>query len=435
MMGKTDKTAALHNLGCKVNACETEAMREMLEAAGYRIVDFAQPADVYVVNTCTVTQVADHKSRQMLNRARKRNPDAVVVACGCYVDSAFTGQHPEDGADIYIGNNEKGKLLELVEEFRRDHKPIVSIHDMMQEREYEPLKVHLYGGRARAFLKVQDGCNRFCSYCIIPYVRGRVRSSRPEEILSQVKDLAKDNVKEIVLDGIHLTSYGEGIGLDLADLAGQIAQVPGIERVRLGSLEPNYITEETAAKLAAIKGLCPHFHLSLQSGCDSVLGRMHRPYTSAEFEEKCRILRKAFDRPAITTDVIAGFPGETLEEHQATLEFLERVSLYEIHVFPYSLRKGTRAAAMPGQVPKKEKQRRAGEILELTKRQKKEFEDSFLGEEKTVLVEQEVFLDGKRVGEGHTPEYLEVSCNGKPGCLCSGTLSRDPASGRLVLRG
>jgi threonylcarbamoyladenosine tRNA methylthiotransferase MtaB len=408
------KTAALRNLGCKVNACETEAMREILEEAGYEIVDFSESADVYVINTCTVTQIADRKSRQMLHRARRMNPNAVVIAAGCYVESAKLTGEEDDAVDIYIGNNEKGRLLELIHTFEEKRQIIRSEIDISKEASYESLPIHVSGEHTRAFLKIQEGCNRFCSYCIIPYVRGRIRSSKPEEVISQIRELAANGSKEIVLDGIHLTSYGQDLGTDLLSLLHEIDQIEGIDRVRLGSIEPNFITEESAKELASLKKFCPHFHLSLQSGCDSVLKRMNRHYTTSEFKEICRILRNYFDDPALTTDIITGFPGETEEEFEETYAFMEELNFYELHVFPYSMRKGTKAAAMSGQITKKVKSERSARLLALTEKQKKQYEEKHLGKEVSILIEENGF--------GHSKEYLYVHADGNSGDIVNGIL-------------
>ncbi len=411
------RSAALRNLGCKVNACETEAMREILEKDGYEIVDFSEKADVYVINTCTVTQIADRKSRQMLHRAKRLNPEAIVIAAGCYVESAKLTGEEDDAVDIYIGNNEKGRLLELIDRFRKEEGKIYSKIDINKEVAYESLPIHVSGDHTRAFLKIQDGCNRFCSYCIIPYVRGRIRSSQPEEVISQIRELAENGTKEVVLDGIHLTSYGQDLDTDLISLLKEIERIDGIDRVRLGSIEPNFITEETAKALSSLTKLCPHFHLSLQSGSDSVLKRMNRHYSTEEFSAICEILRRYFDNPALTTDIITGFPGETEEEFEETYRFMEELAFYEIHVFPYSVRKGTKAASMPGQNTKKIKSERSARLLALTEKQKKAYEDAHIGKEVSVLIEENGF--------GHTKEYLYVHAEGKPGEIVSGILQNE----------
>ena len=321
------RRAALHNLGCKVNAYETEAMQELLEKAGYTIVDFEDEADVYVVNTCSVTNVADKKSRQMLHRAKARNPKAAVVAAGCYVQAAAETLKADGAVDLVIGNNKKAELVPLLENFFAGKEEGESVIDISGTQEYEPLHIARQTEHTRAFIKVQDGCNQFCSYCIIPYTRGRVRSRRPEDVEAEVRRLASEGYREAVLTGIHLSSYGMDFqdGTDLLSLIRRIHGIDGIERIRFGSLEPRIITEEFASALAGMEKICPHFHLSLQSGCDETLKRMNRHYTCEEYLERCQILRNCFSNPAITTDVIVGFPGETEEEFEQTQEFLKTV--------------------------------------------------------------------------------------------------------------
>ncbi len=343
------KKAALHNLGCKVNAYETEAMQEILEKSGYEIVSFHDKADVYVINTCTVTNMADRKSRQMIHRARKMNPDAVIVAAGCYVQAR--GDELEEGIDIVIGNNKKQELAGILEHYwqereKRGRQTAVQkeIVDIGHTSEYEELHLTHTGEHTRAYIKVQDGCNQFCSYCIIPYARGRVRSRKREDVVREVKELAKGGYKEVVLTGIHLSSYGIDQEDNLLNLIQAVHKVEGIRRIRLGSLEPRIITEEFARTLAELPKICPHFHLSLQSGCDETLKRMNRRYTSEEYYEKCCLLRKYFQDPALTTDVIVGFPGETEEEFEKSRDFIDKVNFYETHIFKYSPRKGTKAA-------------------------------------------------------------------------------------------
>lgn len=411
------RKAALHNLGCKVNAYETEAMQELLEENGYEIVPFAPGADVYVINTCTVTNMADRKSRQMLHRAKKMNPDAVVVAAGCYVQARGTAA--DDCIDIIIGNNRKKDLIPILEEFFREmerkkeenagkREVVAALLDMGKPCEYEELSLSRQAEHTRANVKVQDGCNQFCSYCIIPYARGRVRSRELADVVSEVQRLAAGGYKEVVLTGIHLSSYGVDTGESLLSLIKAVHQAEGILRIRLGSLEPGIITEEFAAELAALPKICPHFHLSLQSGCNAVLKRMNRRYTAEEYEEKCRILRKAFDTPAITTDVIAGFPGETEEEFEESRAFIERISFYETHIFKYSKRQGTRAAVMENQVPEQVKTARSNVLIALGKKKKQEYEARMLGRTVEVLMEEEVTLDGEVWQTGHTREYVKV---------------------------
>ena len=409
------RKAALHNLGCKVNAYELEAIQQMLEQQGYEIVPFAPGADIYIINTCTVTNIADRKSRQMLHKAKKMNPDAVVVACGCYVQAAGEKLEQDSAIDLVVGNNKKKEIPAILEEYFREKEEGRSgsgtwVTDMTHNREYETLSISRTAEHTRAFIKVQDGCNQFCTYCIIPYARGRVRSRRPEDVLEEVRRLAESGCQEVVLTGIHLSSYGVDLeeGQNLLALIRTIHAVDGIRRIRLGSLEPGIITEEFAEAIAALPKVCPHFHLSLQSGCDTVLERMNRRYRSEEYKEKCRLLRRVYDRPALTTDVIVGFPGETEEEFEASRAFVEEVYFFETHIFKYSRREGTRAAAMPDQIPEQEKTRRSHILLELDAQRRQEYMESFLGEEKEVLLEEKVELDGKKWWVGYTREYLKA---------------------------
>lgn len=424
------KKAALHNLGCKVNAYETEAMQEMLEKAGYEIVPFREGADVYIINTCTVTNIADRKSRQMLHRARKMNPDAVVVAAGCYVQAQNTRENTDPCIDIVLGNNHKKDLIKVLEEYKAKkaaqkesadaaeksdvQKNIQDIEEIGQTKEYEKLHLTKPGEHTRAYIKVQDGCNQFCTYCIIPYVRGRVRSRTVEDVLDEVRTLAGNGYQEVVLTGIHLSSYG--IDFDgnrhLLSLIQAVHQIEGIRRIRLGSLEPGIITDEFARALSDLPKMCPHFHLSLQSGCDDTLKRMNRRYTSEEYYEKCCILRRYFDNPALTTDVIVGFPGETEEEFQKSRDFVDKVNFYETHIFKYSRREGTRAAAMENQVSEQEKARRSAVLIELGEKKRKAYEQSFLGKEVEVLVEEEAVIEGRPMQTGHTKEYIRIAFEG-----------------------
>lgn len=408
------KKAALHNLGCKVNGYETEAMQELLVKNGYEIVPFQDTADVYIVNTCTVTNVADRKSRQMLHRARKKNPDAVVVACGCYVQ-AKQGELDES-VDIVIGNNRKKDLIEILKAYEEDRQDCagrasdrhVELADINRVREYEELKLESTAEHTRVYVKVQDGCNQFCSYCIIPYARGRVRSRSRDSVTGEVRRLADNGYKEVVLTGIHLSSYGVDTGDSLLGLILAIHEIPGIRRIRLGSLEPGIITEEFAAAIAKLPKICPHFHLSLQSGCDATLKRMNRRYTSGEYYEKCTLLRKYFARPALTTDVIVGFPGETEEEYAKSRAFIDKVDFYETHVFKYSKRTGTRAAMMENQVPEEIKNRRSSDLLALGRRKRGEYEEELIGTVQEVLMEEDFLVEGERYQVGHTREYVKV---------------------------
>ena len=403
------RKAALHNLGCKVNAYETEAMQEMLEQNGYEIVPFAEGADVYVINTCTVTNMADRKSRQMLHRARKMNPNAVVVAAGCYVQAQ--GAKADDCIDIIIGNNKKKDLIAILDEhFAKieEKEPQVELIDIAHTHEYEEMRVSRQAEHTRANVKVQDGCNQFCSYCIIPYARGRVRSRKMEDVLAEVHTLASNGYQEIVLTGIHLSSYGIDTGENLLELIRAVHQVEGILRIRLGSLEPRIITREFAEGIAALPKMCPHFHLSLQSGCNTTLKRMNRRYTAEEYYEKCELLREVFDHPALTTDVIVGFPGETEEEFRESKAFLEKVNFYETHIFKYSRRQGTKAAEMKDQVPELVKTERSNQLIALGKVNKKAFEDRLIGQTVEVLMEEEIQRDSETWQIGHTREYVKV---------------------------
>ena len=436
------RKAALHNLGCKVNAYETAAMQELLEGAGYEIVPFQERADVYIINTCTVTNIADRKSRQMLHRARKMNPDAVVVAAGCYVQAREEGHLAVDpSVDIVIGNNRKKDLVRILEDYLQDGAEedgqISRVIDINHTGEYEELHLTKPGEHTRAYIKVQDGCNQFCSYCIIPFARGRVRSRSLESVVEEVRELARNGYREVVLTGIHLSSYGADFrektpdsegpevsgkilnreehfhggqeGTDLLALIRAVHEVDGILRIRLGSLEPRIITEEFVRTAAGLEKLCPHFHLSLQSGCDATLKRMNRRYTAAEYLEKCALLRKYFRNPALTTDVIVGFPGETEEEFAASMEFVDQVDFYETHIFKYSRREGTRAAAMADQVPEPVKAERSRRMIELGKRKQAAYERSFLGKEVEVLVEERMTEGGREYQVGHTREYLKIA--------------------------
>ncbi len=449
-MSPGKRKAALHSLGCKVNSYETEVMRQQLEEAGYEIVPFEPGADVYVINTCSVTNIADRKSRQMLHRARKMNPQAVIVAAGCYVQTATDRDGLERDADLILGNDRKQSLTACLEEFFRcreetageDKTPCVEqVVDISRVRSVEPMFLSDVREHTRAYIKIQDGCNQFCSYCIIPYARGRVRSRDEEEILREIGAIAGFGVKEIVLTGIHISSYGTDTGTGLAGLLTRACEIPGIERIRLGSLEPGIITESFVDTVRSLPKLCPHFHLSLQSGCDSVLKRMNRHYDTAAFEACCGLLRDAFDRPALTTDVIVGFPGETEEEFACTEEFLRRIRLYETHIFRYSMRKGTRAAAMPDQIPEPVKAERSARLAALDAENRRAFAAAREGERTEVLFEEEVPGDSVglagagKVYTGYTREYIRAAmpADEKTGDLRNrilfGTLTAPPVPG------
>ena len=407
------KKVALHNLGCKVNAYEVEAMQQLLEQAGYEIVPFEPGADVYVINTCTVTNIADRKSRQMLHKAKKMNPDAVVVATGCYVQTDEGKLEKDEAVDLVLGNNQKKNIVEVLAKYEAEHQRQAHIIKINQTKEYEELEISRTAEHVRAYIKVQDGCNQFCTYCIIPYARGRVRSREKENILREVHKLAEAGYKEVVLTGIHLSSYGvdfpEEKEESLLSLIKAVNEVEGIRRIRLGSLEPGIVTEEFAKELSDMPKVCPHFHLSLQSGCDTTLERMNRRYRSAEYKERCQLLRKYYGNPALTTDVIVGFPMETEEDFQSSYEFVKEIHFYETHIFKYSRRHGTKAAAMEGQLTEAVKAVRSDKMLELHQQRATEYEQSLLGQELEVLLEEEVEMDGKAYYLGHSREYVKVA--------------------------
>lgn len=406
--------AALHNLGCKVNAYETEAMQQILEEAGYEIVPFSEYADVYVINTCSVTNMADRKSRQMLHRAKKQNPDAIVVGAGCYVQTKEAQALVDESIDIVIGNNKKHELVPLLREYEASHRKMACVADINHEKQaYEELSLSRTAEHTRAFIKVQDGCNQFCTYCIIPFARGRVRSRELPDVLQEIRTLAKSGYREVVLTGIHLSSYGVDNGESLLHLIEAVHELEGIERIRLGSLEPRIVTDAFAKRLSELPKICPHFHLSLQSGCDTVLSRMNRRYDTAEYEAGCALLRRYFEHPAITTDVIVGFPGEMDEEFETTERYLERIHFYEMHIFQYSRREGTKAAAMPDQVPEAVKKERSEKLLALGHRMSEEFRRYYLGRQVTALLEEEFLYDGKRYYTGYTKEYVKVAVETK----------------------
>ena len=403
---------ALHNLGCKVNAYETEAMQQMLEAAGYEIVPFEPGADIYVINTCSVTNIADRKSRQMLHKAKKMNPDAIVVAAGCYVQADTKKAEADASIDIIIGNNKKQELIPILESYRTGHQKTTECVDINHTKEYENLEIDRTEEHTRAYLKVQDGCNQFCTYCIIPYARGRIRSKKTEDVVNEVKRLAASGCQEVVLTGIHLSSYGKEHPEDqenLLTLIQAVHQVDGIERIRLGSLEPGIITEEFAVAISSLPKVCPHFHLSLQSGCTTTLKRMNRRYTAEEYREKCEILRKYYPAPALTTDVITGFPGETEEEFEESRSFVDSIHFYETHIFPYSKREGTKAAGMPDQLTEQVKKERSRILIALGKEHQREYMEQFLGQEKEVLFEEQQTVEGQEYWTGHTMEYLKIA--------------------------
>lgn len=413
------KKVALHNLGCKVNAYEVEAMQQLLEEAGYEIVPFEPGADVYLINTCTVTNIADRKSRQMLHKAKKMNPEAIVVATGCYVQTDEGKLDTDEAVDLILGNNRKKNIVEALEEYERAHSKQKDVIKINQTKEYEELTINRTAEHVRAYIKVQDGCNQFCTYCIIPYARGRVRSRKIAHVLDEVRSLAEKGYKEVVLTGIHLSSYGvdfpEGERETLLSLIKEVHKISGIERIRLGSLEPGIITEEFAKEIAALPKICPHFHLSLQSGCDVTLERMNRRYRAAEYAQKCEVLRKYYRNPALTTDVIVGFPMETEEDFRASYDFVSDIHFYETHIFKYSRRHGTKAAAMKGQLTEAVKGVRSDEMLALHEKRAKEYEESVIGSKLEVLLEEEVEINGEAWYVGHSREYVKAAVRKQDG--------------------
>lgn len=405
---------ALHNLGCKVNAYEIEAMQQLLEEAGYEIVPFEPGADIYVINTCTVTNIADRKSRQMLHKAKKMNPEAIVVATGCYVQTGGEKLEKDEAIDLVLGNNQKINIVEALAEYA-ENKPGHGSHviKINQTKEYEELSIDHTAEHVRAYIKVQDGCNQFCTYCIIPYARGRVRSRNIESVLKEVRALAEKGYKEVALTGIHLSSYGVDFPEEkketLLSLIRAVHEIEGIRRIRLGSLEPGIVTREFAEGIAALPKVCPHFHLSLQSGCDETLERMNRRYRSGEYRERCELLREVYGNPALTTDVIVGFPQESEEEFRKSYDFVDSIRFYETHIFKYSRRQGTKAAAMDGQLTEAEKSFRSEKMIELHHRHAGDYEKSMLGKNLEVLIEEEYTKDGRTWYLGHSREYIKTA--------------------------
>lgn len=406
------KTVAYHNLGCKVNSYEMDAMLQALRQKGYQIVPFDEKADVYIVNTCTVTGIADRKSRQMLHRAKKANPEGIVVAVGCYVQSDTQAVEADSAVDLLVGNNRKKDLADILERYLEGAAQ-ESVIDINHTSEYEEMRLTSTTEHTRAYIKIQDGCNQFCTYCMIPYVRGRVRSRRKQDVLEEIRGLSAAGYREFVLTGIHISSYGmdfeQGQEENLLALVQAIDAVEGVERIRLGSLEPRIVTEAFAGGLAALRHICPHFHLSLQSGCETVLKRMNRHYTPGDFLNGVDLLRQAFGHPAVTTDVIVGFPGETEDEFEATRQFVETAGFYEMHIFKYSRRKGTKAAVMPMQVPEAEKSRRSSVLQSIERRDSKHYRSHYIGRDVEVLFEEKKKIAGEEYWLGHTREYVKVA--------------------------
>ena len=406
------KKVALHNLGCKVNAYEVEAMQQLLENAGYETVPFEEGADVYVINTCTVTNIADRKSRQMLHKAKKMNPDAIVVATGCYAQADTEKLKEDTAVDLILGNNQKTQIVEALEEYEKEHAKQVQVIEINHTKEYEELSISSTAEHVRAYIKVQDGCNQFCTYCIIPFARGRVRSRKIEEVLSEVETLAAKGYKEVVLTGIHLSSYGVDFPKEeresLLSLIQAVSRVEGISRIRLGSLEPRIITEEFLEGIVKTGKVCPHFHLSLQSGCNKTLKNMNRRYSAQEYAEKCELIRKFYPAPALTTDVIVGFPQETEEDFEVSYEFVKKIHFYETHIFKYSRRHGTKAASMDGQLTEAAKAQRSDRMLELHEIRAREYEEAMIGKKMELLLEEEIEIDGRPWYVGHSREYVRA---------------------------
>lgn len=406
------KKVALHNLGCKVNAYEVEAMQQLLEEAGYEIVPFEPGADVYLINTCTVTNIADRKSRQMLHKAKKMNPDAIVVATGCYAQADTEKLKEDTAVDLILGNNQKTQIVEALEEYEKEHAKQVQVIEINHTKEYEELSIASTAEHVRAYIKVQDGCNQFCTYCIIPFARGRVRSRKIEEVLSEVETLAAKGYKEVVLTGIHLSSYGVDFPKEeresLLSLIQAVSRVEGISRIRLGSLEPRIITEEFLEGIVKTGKVCPHFHLSLQSGCNKTLKNMNRRYSAQEYAEKCELIRKFYPAPALTTDVIVGFPQETEEDFEESYEFVKKIHFYETHIFKYSRRHGTKAASMDGQLTEAAKAQRSDRMLELHEIRAREYEEAMIGKKMELLLEEEIEIDGRPWYVGHSREYVRA---------------------------
>lgn len=415
---KNSKKVAFLTLGCKVNSYETNAMEALFLEAGYDIVEFSQNADIYIVNTCTVTNMADRKSRQMLHRAKKQNPNGIIVAVGCYVQAAKETIEQDAAIDVVIGNNKKNQIVKIVEKYQEDRSYHEVVADWKEEQAYESLHIETTGEKTRAYIKIQDGCNQFCSYCIIPYARGRVRSRNEEDIVKEVIHLVEQGCKEVVLTGIHLSSYGVNEenkdfvaleGKPLLSLINRISAIKGLERIRLGSLEPRIISESFVKALVEYNKVCPHFHLSLQSGCDETLKRMNRKYTTKEYYDKCLLLRKYYDRPAITTDIIVGFPGETEEEFLCTKAFLEKTAFAQMHIFKYSVRKGTKAEKMEAQVQEETKNQRSESLIKLEQALEAAYQNAFRGERQKILLEENISINGIDYQVGHTERYMKCA--------------------------
>lgn len=402
------KKIAVYTLGCKVNQYESDSMMDMLASEGAVIVPFDESADVYIINTCSVTNMAERKSRQIIHRAKRKNKTAVIVAAGCYVQAAAGELQQDNHIDIVVGNNRKADIARILDEYIGEHNVSDNVIDINATSEYEAMTLIKPNEHCRAYIKVQDGCNNFCTYCIIPYTRGRIRSRLLEEVVTEVKRVVSSGVKEVVLTGINLSSYCDEKGRELLELILAVCEVTGLLRLRLGSLEPRIITEAFLEAISKNDKVCPHFHLSLQSACNNTLARMNRKYTIEEYKEKCKLIRTYYDRPAITTDVIVGFPGETDEDFAVTVDNLKSIKLYDMHIFKYSRRKGTLADTMPDQVADAVKDARSDVLINMAEENRKEYEESFRGEKLKVLVEEYVCEDGIYYMKGHTERYMLV---------------------------
>ena len=407
------KKVSFYTLGCKVNQYETNAMAQKFKEAGYEIVDMNDDiSDICIVNTCTVTNMSDRKSRHSLRRVKEKNPSAIIAAVGCYAQVAKNDLEKMSEIDIVLGNEEKANIVQYVEKFmgNQNENKLVEIEDIATKKEFEDMGQITYTEKTRAFIKVQDGCNQFCSYCIIPYARGRVRSRNAESIIKEITQIAQNGIKEVVITGIHVASYGRDFGNEngLIELLEKINEIEGVKRIRLGSLEPKVITEEFMQRLSKLEKMCHHFHLSLQSGCDATLKRMNRKYTTSEVKEIIERLRRYYDDVMLTTDIIVGFPGETEEEFETTYQFLKEVKLYKMHVFQYSPRKGTRAAVMPNQIDGNIKEARSKKLIELSNENQKMYNQQLVGKEVEVLFEDKEVEDGITYFRGHTQNYILV---------------------------
>lgn len=422
------KTVAFHNLGCKVNTYEIEMMQQNARKAGWEIVEFTQKADVYVINTCSVTNIADRKSRQMLHKAKKTNPEAIVVAVGCYAQTDTKGALSDEAVDLVIGNNHKEKLIDIINEYEKSHEKKAVVDDISSPIKYEDYSIDGSSERTRVDIKIQDGCDQFCTFCIIPFARGRIRSRDQKDVIDEIKRLADAGYKEIVLTGIHLSSYGLDLhdkitsynlvanedytNFDLIDVIKKVSDIDGIKRIRLGSLEPRVITRQFLESISAIDKVCPHFHLSLQSGCDETLKRMNRRYTANEYAAGVKLIREYYEHPAITTDIIVGFPGETEEEFQKTISFVESIDFYETHIFKYSRRHGTVADTMPGQLTEKVKAQRSDELEKINKIHMKRFMSAVVGKKEEILTEEQTKIDNRTYTLGHTKNYIMMAVEG-----------------------